>query len=668
MTKIQTIGKWLSMWAVCMLAGCGGGGGDAGTPILGGGGGSTNGVTDLSLVMSSATLSNDGLTTVTATVTALNAARNAVASVPVTVAVDSGAVATVSAAVTSAAGVITADIGAGADKTPRTVTVTATAGSIVKTATFNVVAGTSQPEAADLTLVLSATQLPNNGTDRITATVTAVDASRNSLGGIPVSFSVDGTAVASPNGSATDATGAVTALVGIGSDKSNRVITVTATSGTLVKTASFRVVGAKLTGTPVPALLVPGQAGVVNFRLTDVNSNPIVGERIVVRVGSVETSGVTGPAGEYDHSYTAPATTGLLEITASAAGDPESVIVSVQSGAGSIDPANVLVRSASVSANPSVVAINNDGTSNRAEIRAIFVGDGNATVPRIRVRFDLDGDLRAIGGTFTSGNNVVYSDANGVATSAYIPASKSSPTNGLTVRACWDYTDFAVGACPNAARVSLTVISEPLSVSIGTNNAITSEGGDPPTTYVKRFVVQVVDAAGVAKADVQVTPSIDLVRYGKGTYQILGTQWVQVLRASCDNEDLNRNGFLEIYSNGAVEDANQTGTLEPRKADVAISLVGSQRTDAKGQVILQIEYPQNVGSWVTYRILVSASGVSGTEGRAVFQDVLAVPALALTTLTASPPFVNSPYGTQSSPVTLTTNPDGQQGQLCTNPN
>ena len=67
----------------------------------------------------------------------------------------------------------------------------------------------------------------------------------------------------------------------------------------------------------------------------------------------------------------------------------------------------------------------------------------NKPVKNMRVRFDLAGDVNSIGGTFTTGDNVVYSDANGVATSAYVPGTRSSPTDGVTVRACWDYVDFA---------------------------------------------------------------------------------------------------------------------------------------------------------------------------------------------------------------------------------
>ena len=69
----------------------------------------------------------------------------------------------------------------------------------------------------------------NNGTNQITATVTAVDANRNALPDIPVTVSVNNDAVATVSGPVTDDLGLVTAAVGIGADRANRTITVTAT-------------------------------------------------------------------------------------------------------------------------------------------------------------------------------------------------------------------------------------------------------------------------------------------------------------------------------------------------------------------------------------------------------------------------------------------------------
>ena len=535
------------------------------------------------------------------------------------------------------------------------------------------------PIAADLSLALSSTSLANNGSDTITVTATAVDANRNALSGIPVSISVNNSAVATVSGTKTNEQGVVTATVGIGADRTNRVITVNASSGSIARTATFSVTGSKLTGTALPAVVAPGGAGNVDFRLVDVNSNPMAGLPIVITgVGSVETRATTGANGDYTYNYTAPNTTGDLNIQATAGGlaSPLLVVVQVQS-VNTIPPASVLVRSASVSANPSTVGVNTEGTGNLAVVRALFLGAANAPVQNIRVRFDLDGDANSIGGSFGSGTNILYSSSNGVASTTYKPDARFSPTDGVTIRACWSYTDFTAGTCPNAARTTLTVVSEPLSVSIGTNALIGI--GASGLDYTKRYLIQVNDSSGVAKANVEISPSIDLSRYFKGYWErtglATGPKWRKVETSQCDNEDLNRNGVSEVYSNGAIEDANGSfnltpgrPALEPRKADVAISFEGSSKTDASGQVVIKITYPQDVASWVEFNILVSASGVAGTEGRANYRGVLPVLADAINDGTIPPAFVSSPYGVLASAVVLTTSPEGKSGLLCTEPN
>jgi hypothetical protein len=525
--------------------------------------------------------------------------------------------------------------------------------------------GSDTPVASNLTLVLSATSLPNNGTDTITAIATATGAGGVTLASIPVSFSVDSNALATVSGTSTDDKGVVSAQIGIGADRANRTISVTATSGSLSRTETFQVVGATLSATPLPAVIAPGAAGKVDFRLVDSNSNPMSAQSIVINgVNGVETSGRTDSNGSYSYAYTAPSSGGSVDIRATAGGVSTTQTVLVQSGTGTIPPATIAVQSASLAASPSVVPVNTSTTSNRSELRALFVGAGNAPVQNVRVRFDLAGDANNIGGSLTSGANVVYSDENGVATTAYVPGSRFSPTDGLTVRACWSANDFPAGTCPNAATATLTVVSDALSVSIFTDALI--EVADQ--SYVKTYTVQVVDSSGSAKAGVEISKSVDVLRYFKGEWQANTEKWVKVQRASCDNEDLNRNGVRDVYSNGAVEDANSTNELEPRKADVAISFVGSSSTDSGGQVKLKITYGQNVASWLEFNILVAASGVAGTEGRTSFQGVLPVLADAVSDPDKEPAFRLAPYGTQASPVVLTTSPAGQSGLLCTNPN
>jgi hypothetical protein len=381
----------------------------------------------------------------------------------------------------------------------------------------------------------------------------------------------------------------------------------------------------------------------------------------------VQSTGVTGQNGQFNYDYTSPTTTGNLVITAQGGGDTlESTVLVQSSGGGSIpDVTGITVRSASVSANPSVVPVNTDTTDNQSQIRVLFLADNNAPVENMRVRFDLDGDVNSIGGTFTTLDNIVYSNVNGVATSAYRPAARSGPTDGLTVRACWDYKDFPATQCPNAVRVTLTVVDDPVSVTIGTNALI--ETGASGLTYVKRYVVQVVDSSGVAKPDVQISPSVDLLRFYKGFWFPTLDNWLKQTEAVCDNEDLNRNNTNEVYANGSFNLTPGRPALEPRKADVAVSFEGSSRTNSSGIVVLRLEYPQNLGSWVEFNLTVAASGVSATEGRANFEGILPVPADAVDDPDSAPAFQVSPYGVLPSALVAKAF-NGTTYQLCTNPN
>ncbi len=514
--------------------------------------------------------------------------------------------------------------------------------------------GTTTPTASDLNLSLSATSVDNSGSKTVLATIVAVDAARNTVASVPVTVSVDNNAVAQVSGAVTGTNGSLTATVSLGADRSNRVITVTATSGALVRTASFQVTGASLAATAVPAVTTPGSANnKVQYRLTDVNAAAMAAQKITITTpGLADVSGVTDTAGAYEYTYTAPATTGNLNITATAGGASSTVTVLVQgAGGGSVPPVTDTVQSASISANPSVVSVNTaTSTANRSEVRALFLKGSNSPIQNIRVRFDLP-DPNSIGGALSTQSNIVYTDANGIATTAYIPGTRSSPTDGVIVRACYSQTDFAAGTCPNSVTTTLTVISEALAVTIGTDNTISEGSGG--LTYVKKFVVLVVDSSGQAKANVQLSASIDLIAYIKGYFDGPGN-WnrdspsfinpvpiigqIGFTGSSCPNEDTNRNGVLE-----SGEDVNGNGQLDPRKSDVAISFVGPSITGNNGTAVVQIEYPKNVATWVDYKILIAASGVSGTEGRASWTDRL-VAAAADFKATTPPAFVVSPYG------------------------
>jgi len=661
-SKVGSLPAVICLAFAAILTACGGGGGSAGDPVLGGGAGSAA-VSELSIVLDKTSLPNDGSQAMTATVTALDAGRVAVKNVAVSFSVDNGGVVKPAGTTTDDKGELKAAVEIGSDKTNRTITVTAKAGSITKTASFSVVDSTvTVPKANSLTMVLDKVTVGNSGSDTVTATVTAVGTGGNVVTGIPVTFTVDNNATIAPSGTQTNASGEVTAKIKIGSDKSNRLITVTARSDTLEYSASFQVTGAKLTGTPLPALPPAGSTGnSVEYRLFDVNQIAMPGVAITVSApGLPNASGTTNSSGAYVYTYTAPTTPGPIDITARAGGATSVQTVTVPSGTSTVPAVTTTVSSASVSSSPDVVSVNETDTANRTEIRALFFAAGNVPVKNIRVRFDLNGDT-SIPGTLSSGTSLVYSDSVGTAVTSYTPGKVPSPTNGVAIRACWDYDDFAVGTCPNQALTSLTVVSTPISITIGTSELI--EESTSRLNYIKRFALQVVDAAGNPKADVQITPTVDLLAYSKGRYvwDSVSSSWLPgVDRIDtalftrpgpsdslpyCQNEDglgdpTKRNGLIDTG-----EDINGNGQLDPRKSDVSITMVGSTKTDANGNAVLKIEYPKSVASWVAFRIKASAVGVLSPP--AIYDGVLPYVGTAVKSETVAPAFVTSPYGTRA---------------------
>lgn len=631
-------------------------------------------VVDISVAANRSSIPNDGSAQATITVTTLDVNRNAVGGSPVTLRVDTSKnaaedafISTGGATTTSSTtGQLVGTLSLGANKANRSITVLATSGSVTQAITVNVVTPVvTTPKAADITLLLDKLSIGNSGSEVVTATVTAVNAQRNTIAGIPIDVKVDNNATVQVASSQTDANGQITAQIRIGADKSNRQITVTVTSETLVRTATFLVTGTNILATPSPASPDAGTTGNrIDYRVVDVNQTALVKVPITVTAPGVATVvGETDANGAYSYVYQAPVTPGALDITASAAGKTVIQTVIVKGGASTTPAAVGPVVSAALTASPAVVRVNTaTDKSNRIELRALFLAASNAPVKNVRARFDLNGDANSIGGTIGAGSSLVYSDANGAAVTSYTPGERSSPTGGVTVRVCWDYNDFAVGSCPNQRLTTLTVVSDPLSISIGTDNLV-SEGATK-LTYIKRYVVLVVDAAGNPKSDVQLSASIDMSYYMKGYYKYDAAlkRWKQGAQvetgttatdlsdalfgenkmAFCPNEDVNRNGSID-----GAEDINGNGQLDPRKSDVSIALSGSTKTDTSGTAVLQIEYPKSIASWVTFRLTVAAAGVLSPPAyypAPGLDAVLPPEAGALTTESPPPAFALSPYG------------------------
>ncbi len=161
--------------------------------------------------------------------------------------------------------------------------------------------------AAKVDLFVSSPQLPSSGATTLTLTALVTDENNVALEGQEVSFSTTSGVLVVTNGT-TDASGIATATLGIGSDKSNRTITVLAQADA-VKDASI----IQVTGT---AVSISGQNTLVwngttqlTILLKDSSGNSISGAKIAVT--SVLGNAISG-------SQTTTDTNGLATVNVTA--------------------------------------------------------------------------------------------------------------------------------------------------------------------------------------------------------------------------------------------------------------------------------------------------------------------------------------------------------------
>ena len=423
---------FLSSLLITALAACGGGGGNSGTPLIGP---STSSVTDLVVVLSASTIANTGSESVTATVIALDSNRNAVAGVPVTLAVNSNAVITPSALSTGSSGTVTAAIGIGTDRSNRTITITATSGSIIRTAALLVAPPGPVVVASDLVVVLSSTTIVNTGAETVTATVTALDGNRNALQGAPVSVQVNSNATALVSGNVTDGSGKVTAALGVGADHVNRSILVTATSGSIVRTVTLLVISPGPVATAADLVLVLSASTVANTGLEtvtatvtalDVNRNALAGVPVTVQVDNNAIASVNSAATD---------ATGRLTATIGIGADRNNRTITVLAKSGNLVKAMALTVTnavGNVAASDLVLVLSSDVIPNTGVVAAVATAtalDANRNIIKgIPLTISVDANAVAT----PSGANT--DDLGRVQATVAIGADKSPRTITVTAR------------------------------------------------------------------------------------------------------------------------------------------------------------------------------------------------------------------------------------------
>src|SRR5438552_858110 len=108
------------------------------------------------------------------------------------------------------------------------------------------------PTGTRVQLLASSPQMPSSGATKVDLTAIVVDASGQAVSGAAVVFSTGNDPSAfisdiSPAGGATDANGGVTAKLNLGSNKSNRFVSVTATAVGATASTGVDVIGTAIT-------------------------------------------------------------------------------------------------------------------------------------------------------------------------------------------------------------------------------------------------------------------------------------------------------------------------------------------------------------------------------------------------------------------------------------
>src|SRR6476660_2399828 len=100
--------------------------------------------------------------------------------------------------------------------------------------------GPDSSATAELLLELSKSTVVNTGSDSVIVTATALDAGRATLSGAKVVVSADNDAIVTSPSETTGADGKLQSTLTIGSNRANRVVNVTVTSGGVTKTATVQ--------------------------------------------------------------------------------------------------------------------------------------------------------------------------------------------------------------------------------------------------------------------------------------------------------------------------------------------------------------------------------------------------------------------------------------------
>lgn len=364
---MKNITAWLTALACAgLFSACGGGGGSPGT--------NSNGVApskaaSVTLTASAASIASSGLdgTEVTLTAIVKDSGGNALSGETVSFSASSGTV-TSTNRITDTSGQVVEKLSVKGDSSPRTITITASAGS-VKSAAVTVQVVNAVPS---LSLTTDSGTLLSAGTAGNEVTVTALvrDANNTVMPNVTVDLKSDSGSL-SLTSRTTNAQGIVTEKLGTGGDPTSRAIRVTASvAGADPVTAVVNVTGNKLTINAAPTINA-GASADVTVKLVDSAGNALVGKPVAFSANanslSVKGGGaaVTNAAGQLVLSYAASGGTADV-ITVKSMGEIASAGIAINASSFALkvlDGAGNVATLAAINSCSTVAVTNAPGSS-----------------------------------------------------------------------------------------------------------------------------------------------------------------------------------------------------------------------------------------------------------------------------------------------------------------
>lgn len=650
-----------------VVCGCGAGGrvndpvaetgGAAGT----GGGSTAPVVAAIDLSASKLTLLTNGTDSIKFTVFAKNAQNGPAAAADIALA-STGGFLSASKVTSDANGQATFTLNVANEKANRQISVTLTAGTVVKNQPITI-SGTE--------LVLTATKSVTTPTDAnpIELTATLRDAATQPISGATINFTstlnntftpVTGYLFTAGSTGTTDSAGLFKVKY-YGSNAGADIVAVAGSGATKDVSLTCNAVSQAFFGFTVPATssfpVYVNTLQNLTVKWLDSAGNPKVGETLTFSAekgyfGNIDTFVTTavtdaagmatltniynsgGTAGKgtievYDGNLTQKAAL-LLDILATT---PASINLQVSPG---VIPVSTATTTATATLKATVRDANNQAVAGKVVSFSIFAGPG--------------------AGEFLSPVTAI-TDSGGLATSTFTSGSLSSAQDGVEIRA-------AVAGVATPAKAKMTIAQSAATITIGTTNKLGKIGD---TGYVQEFTVLVTDSSGGAVEGASVSLSLVPIRFYTGPGS--GGDFPAAPTGVFLSEDVNRNYILDTGEDCAQEldfltllatgrywqdgSAGNFSTIVDPAVDppctgngrldpgAVASIDSAVITAADGMGVFNVYYPKSFGNWVDVEIT-ATTDVTGTNASAKTEAFLNV-------VQGDKPYLPSPFGLGKAP-------------------